>query len=77
MFSFVVTTSPYALVTKQSHATTCQFKLVDCTNESCDEKVTRRDLDRHVTSECQWRIVHCPYCRESFICKFSQVINVL
>ena len=56
---------------------TCQFKMVDCTNENCDEKVMRRDLDHHVTRECQWRSVPCPYCLDSaYICKFSQVIHV-
>ena len=24
----------------------------------------RKDLDKHVTIGCQWRLVHCSYCNE-------------
>ena len=54
----------------------CPFIMVYCTNESCDEKVTRRDLHRHVTRDCQWIRVPCLYCEDFYIWKFYQVIHV-
>ncbi|KAL9954675.1 hypothetical protein ACROYT_G042241 [Oculina patagonica] len=49
---------------KQVHLASCLFKLVFCTNENCHVTVQRKDLEKHVTITCQWRIIKCDHCRE-------------
>ena len=40
----------------------CLLLIVSCTNVNCEETMVRKDLDEHVTSACQWRMVHCEHC---------------
>ena len=42
----------------------CLLLIVSCTNNNCTETMIRKDLDKHVTTGCQWRLVHCSYCKE-------------
>nr|XP_058965254.1 TNF receptor-associated factor 5-like [Pocillopora verrucosa] len=56
----------------QKHQSECLFKVVECPNEGCKEKLTRRDMNNHKITECVWREVSCEYCRGSFIVKNKQ-----
>ena len=62
----------YKLLFKK-HQSECLFKVVECPNEGCKEKLTRRDMNNHKITECVWREVSCEYCRGSFIMKNKQV----
>ena len=50
---------------KQSHLTSCPLKPVSCTYEHCEAIVARKDVEEHVTSLCEWRIVLCGHCSEA------------
>ncbi|XP_066025814.1 TNF receptor-associated factor 4-like [Pocillopora verrucosa] len=56
----------------QKHQSECLFNAVECPNEGCKEKLTMRDMNNHMTTECVWREVSCEYCRGSFIVKNKQ-----
>ena len=47
--------------------------MVECPNEGCKEKLTRRDMNNHKIMACVWREVSCEYCRGSFIVKNKKV----
>jgi len=49
---------------KEGHLLTCSFKLISCMNANCEVTTTRKDLDEHMNSVCQWRIVSCEHCSE-------------
>ena len=36
-------------------------KLLDCSNEDCKDQIARKSYDQHVTEECEYRIVECPF----------------
>lgn len=42
----------------------CRFRFVSCTNEKCQLKVRRKDLEMHLAFACQWRIINCEHCGE-------------
>ena len=56
----------------QKHQSECLFNAVECPNEGCKEKLTRRDMNNHKITECVWRGVSCEYCRGTFIVKNKQ-----
>ncbi|CAH3159940.1 unnamed protein product, partial [Pocillopora meandrina] len=58
----------------QKHQSECLFNAVECPNEGCKEKLTMRDMNNHMTTECVWREVSCEYCRGSFIVKNKQLL---
>ena len=37
----------------------------------------RKDLDKHETTGCQWRLVHCSYCNEPHPKCQGEVIIIL
>lgn len=43
-------------------ARNCQFEDIECTNK-CGQLVQRQQLSRHISNECQSRIVKCKFCR--------------
>ncbi|XP_020612111.1 TNF receptor-associated factor 6-B-like [Orbicella faveolata] len=49
------------LRSKEVHLAPCLFKFVSCTNENCRVTLQRRDLEEHVTTMCQWRILECDH----------------
>ena len=51
----------------------CPFKIVTCTSENCHVTVKRKDLEQHVTDTCEWRIIECEYCEESYPKRHLQV----
>ena len=40
--------------------------LISCSNENCEMKVSRKDLEEHATKKCQWRTVDCDHCHELY-----------
>ena len=42
----------------------CQYEFVPCSNEGCDEKVLRVNMEQHLNSECQYRRLVCQYCND-------------
>ena len=50
----------------QIHLASCNFKLISCSNENCEMKVSRKDLEEHATKKCQWRTVDCDHCHELY-----------
>lgn len=50
---------------KEDHLTSCPFKVVLCTNENCHVTMTRYNLQDHVTTTCEWRILECTHCNLS------------
>ncbi|KAL9954677.1 hypothetical protein ACROYT_G042242 [Oculina patagonica] len=52
------------VVMQFNHLSSCLYKHVFCTNQNCLVAVLRKDLDEHVGSLCQWRIMLCKYCSE-------------
>lgn len=61
----------------QSHQSSCSFKVVQCPNRGCKEKLTKQDLKIHVTLECSWRKISCEYCKALFIPNQKQVCDSL
>ncbi|CAH3026912.1 unnamed protein product, partial [Porites evermanni] len=51
---------------KEIHLASCNFKLISCSNENCEMKVSRKDLEEHATKKCQWRTVDCDHCHELY-----------
>ncbi|XP_022809455.1 TNF receptor-associated factor 6-like, partial [Stylophora pistillata] len=56
----------------QKHQEQCLFKMVECPNTGCKEKLTRRDMNNHKKRECIWRTDSCEYCQGSYIVKNRQ-----
>ncbi|XP_069624650.1 TNF receptor-associated factor 5 [Ranitomeya imitator] len=49
----------------QDHLGQCLYETITCTNTGCHDKVIRKDLDNHVTTQCQQRDETCAYCNKS------------
>ncbi|CAH3192850.1 unnamed protein product [Porites evermanni] len=57
----------------EKHQSSCSFKVVNCPNVGCKEKLTKQELTIHVTFECSWRIIKCEYCTASFVQNQKQI----
>ncbi|XP_073248340.1 TNF receptor-associated factor 4-like isoform X2 [Porites lutea] len=57
----------------EKHQSSCSFKVVNCPNIGCKEKLTKQELTIHVTFECSWRIIKCEYCTASFVQNQKQI----
>ena len=44
--------------------TSCNYHLVECCNEGCDEEIERRYLVDHMHNKCSERTYNCPFCAE-------------
>ena len=42
----------------------CDYHLVECCNEGCDEEIERRHLVDHMHNKCPERTYNCPFCAE-------------
>ncbi|CAH3170498.1 unnamed protein product, partial [Porites evermanni] len=61
---------------KDVHLESCPLKVVSCTNENCNETITRNNLQAHVTTTCPWRILQCSHCSSLYpACKTE--VNVM
>ncbi|XP_067052173.1 TNF receptor-associated factor 4-like isoform X2 [Acropora muricata] len=50
---------------KDDHLPSCLHEIISCTNENCDVKLQRKELQDHVTTKCDWRILRCEFCSVS------------
>ncbi|XP_015767410.1 PREDICTED: TNF receptor-associated factor 4-like [Acropora digitifera] len=50
---------------RDDHLPSCLHEIVSCTNEICDVKLQRKELQDHVTTKCDWRILRCEFCSVS------------
>ena len=65
------------------HVRKCDFRPIVCTNEKCGQTLNQKDLDDHVTDECEYRLVHCRDCDDDMIykkftkhaCEISKDVN--
>ncbi|XP_068688041.1 TNF receptor-associated factor 5-like [Montipora foliosa] len=56
----------------ETHQATCDFIGVECTNKDCKMAPLKKDLHKHVTSECPMRKVECQHCKTSFVWRLKQ-----
>ena len=47
-----------------THVATCDFSPMPCSNDQCDEILSRRDKDIHEKKVCDFREVKCDYCAQ-------------
>ena len=52
-----------------THVASCGFSPVPCSNDQCDEIISRRDKEIHESKACDFRTVKCDYCAESLLHK--------
>ncbi|KAF3338932.1 TNF receptor-associated factor family protein [Carex littledalei] len=50
----------FSAFSKYEHEAACEFKIVEC-EQSCGERLLRRDMDRHCITVCKMRMVNCPF----------------
>ena len=60
---------------KQNHLASCPLQVVSCTNGNCDVRLPRKDLQGHVTSSCEWKVLHCSHCGVSHAACKAKVRN--
>ena len=46
------------------HKNECGYSPTPCSNVGCDKVFNRNELDEHVNSHCEFRVVTCPVCNE-------------
>ncbi|XP_008266670.1 TNF receptor-associated factor 5 isoform X2 [Oryctolagus cuniculus] len=51
----------------QEHLQQCLFQVVQCSHDSCQEPVLRRDLNEHLSAYCQFREEKCLYCKKDVV----------
>ncbi|XP_022808123.1 TNF receptor-associated factor 6-like isoform X4 [Stylophora pistillata] len=56
----------------ERHQSECLFKVVECSNAGCKERLTRTDINNHKEFDCPWREINCDYCRVIVIMKNKQ-----
>ena len=52
-----------------THVASCEFNPVPCSNDQCDEIISRRDKEVHESKVCDFRPVKCDYCCETVVYK--------
>ena len=52
-----------------THVASCEFNPVACSNDQCDEIISRRDREIHESKVCDFRPVKCDYCSEAVVYK--------
>ena len=52
-----------------THVASCKFNPVPCSNDQCDEIISRRDKEIHESKVCDFRPVKCDYCSETVVYK--------
>ncbi|XP_045439066.1 TNF receptor-associated factor 5 isoform X2 [Pipistrellus kuhlii] len=51
----------------EDHLLQCLFQAVQCSNESCQQSVLRKDLKEHLSADCQFREEKCIYCKKEVV----------
>ncbi|KAK3093913.1 hypothetical protein FSP39_021708 [Pinctada imbricata] len=54
---------PWRVLNK--HVAECQFRLVPCPNEGCNEQISANQLEEHRLKMCLYRPVICEYCGQT------------
>jgi len=44
------------------HLRCCPEEVVKCTSRNCTETMARKNLEEHVATTCQWRMLRCEHC---------------
>ena len=52
-----------------THVASCGFSPVPCSNDQCDEMISRRDKEIHENKVCDFRRVKCDYCAQMVLYK--------
>ena len=52
-----------------THVASCEFNPIPCSNDQCDEIISRRDKEIHESKVCDFRRVNCYYCNEMVVYK--------
>ena len=52
-----------------NHVASCGFSPVPCSNDQCDEIISRRDKEIHENKLCDFRRVKCDYCAQMVLYK--------
>ena len=52
-----------------THVASCEFNPLPCSNDQCDEIISRRDKEIHESKVCHFRRVKCDYCDETVVYK--------
>ena len=52
-----------------THVATCGFSPMPCSNDQCDEIISRRDKEIHEKKVCDFREVKCDYCAQMVLYK--------
>ncbi|XP_015778038.1 PREDICTED: TNF receptor-associated factor 4-like [Acropora digitifera] len=50
---------------KENHLTSCPNEVISCTNKKCKVKLQRKELQHHVSTQCDWRNLRCEFCHVS------------
>ena len=53
----------------KTHVASCGFSPVPCSNDQCDEIISRRDKEIHENKVCDFRRVKCDYCAQMVLYK--------
>ena len=52
-----------------THVASCEFNPIPCSNDQCDEIISRRYKEIHENKVCEFRQVKCDYCDETVVYK--------
>ncbi|CAB4028653.1 RING finger 151-like [Paramuricea clavata] len=52
-----------------THVATCSFSPMPCSNDQCEEIISRRDKEIHENKVCDFRRVKCDYCAQMVLYK--------
>ena len=52
-----------------THVASCEFNPIPCSNDQCDEIISRRDKEIHENKVCDSRRVKCDYCGDTVVYK--------
>ena len=59
----------FELGSLDTHVATCGFSPVPCSNNQCEEIISRRDKEIHENLVCDFRRVKCDYCAQTMLYK--------
>ena len=57
---YATTKLPYI----QTHQAQCKYTPVKCSNDGCQNLLSRDKFKQHLDVECLYRNIHCEYCDE-------------
>ena len=54
------------------HKEVCPLEFIECSNDGCRTPVRRNNLGKHVSQECDFRVLSCVYCTDAYVYKDEQ-----